>query len=329
MVATLANEEMVLSFLIEGGDGYVSGAALSDKLGLSRTAVWKHVETLRSFGYAIEAQSSKGYRLLRVPDRLSALELGPLLSTRELGQHVIHFESVPSTNQAAFEAAQAGAPTGTVFIAEAQTAGKGRRGRQWISPAGKNLAMSCLLRPDIPPARASEVTLLAAVAVAEALAATEVEASIKWPNDLLVGTKKIAGILTELSADTEQVHFVVLGIGVNLNADPSDFAEALREQVTSAKMSRGQPVPRALFASALLLRLETWLEQWENDGFEPIRAAWKSHCGMFGKSVRVKSEHNEFVGVAEDIDASGALLVTTTEGTQRVLSADVEQIRSR
>ena len=221
--AELSNEEMILSFLAEGGEDFTSGAALSDKLGLSRTAVWKHVETLRSLGYRIEAVSSRGYRLVEVPDRLTMLELSPLLSTRELGRTLHSFDSLESTNATAFELARDGAFAGEVVVAEAQTAGKGRRGRTWVSPPGKNLYFSAVLRPELPPQRASELTLVAAVALAETLREAGVAAQIKWPNDVQIDGKKVAGILTELSADTERVHFVILGVGVNLNADLEDF----------------------------------------------------------------------------------------------------------
>ncbi|HEY1086189.1 MAG TPA: HTH domain-containing protein, partial [Archangium sp.] len=140
---------MILAFLAEGGDDYISGAALSDKLGLSRTAVWKHVESLRKMGYRIDAQSAKGYRLLEVPDRLTALEVSPLLSTRELGRTLHHYDELPSTNAKAFELAHEGGFHGEVIVAEHQTQGKGRRGRSWASPAGKSLALSVILRPDM------------------------------------------------------------------------------------------------------------------------------------------------------------------------------------
>lgn len=327
--AELSNEEMILSFLAEGGDDFISGATLSDKLGLSRTAVWKHVEQLRRLGYRIEAQAARGYRLLSVPDRLTALEVGPLLSTRELGRTLHHYDTVDSTNAKAFELGQEGGFHGEVVVAEAQTRGKGRRGREWVSPPGRNLAMSVLLRPDVPPARAPEVTLVAAVALAETLADSGVEAAIKWPNDVVVGGKKVAGILTELSADAERTHFIVLGVGVNLNAEASDFPPEVAALATSVAAARGSPVHRALFAAALLLRLEHWLDVWNEEGFAPVRARWKALSATLGREVVVRSEHRELQGMAEDIDEAGALLVRVGPTLERVLSGDVEQLRAR
>ncbi|MEW6431015.1 MAG: biotin--[acetyl-CoA-carboxylase] ligase [Myxococcota bacterium] len=325
----LSNEEMILSFLAEGGDEFVSGAALSDKLGLSRTAVWKHVERLRELGYRIDAQPARGYRLVEVPDRLTALELLPLLATRELGRTVHHFESTESTNRVAFELAQDGAFHGEVVIAEAQTAGKGRRGRSWSSPPGKNLYCSVILRPEIPPARAPELTLVAAVALAETLREAGGDAGIKWPNDVQLGGRKVAGILTELSADAERVHFVVVGLGVNLNATADDFPPELAEVATSLKLARGTEVPRALFTAALLTRLEQWFDTWAEEGFAPVRAAWKKLSTILGREVLVRGEQNELRGIAEDIDDGGALLLRVGGTVERVLAGDVEQVRAR
>jgi BirA family transcriptional regulator, biotin operon repressor / biotin---[acetyl-CoA-carboxylase] ligase len=325
----LSNEEMILAFLAEGGSDFISGATLSDKLGLSRTAVWKHVETLRKLGYGIEAQPARGYRLLEIPDRLTPLEVIPLLSTRDLGRTLHSFEVLPSTNAQAFELAQEGALHGEVVVAESQTAGKGRRGRAWVSPPGKNLAMSVILRPDIAPTRAPELTLVAAVALAETLNDAGATARIKWPNDVQIDGRKVAGILTELSADTERVHFIVLGIGVNLNTDASDFPEEIRDLATSVKLARGQTVPRALFTAAFLTKLEVWLDRWQEKGFEPVREAWKSSSSTLGQDVLVRSDSKELRGIAEDIDDSGALLLRFEGRLERVLAGDVEQVRPR
>lgn len=327
--AESSNEEMILSFLAESGEDYVSGAALSDKLGLSRTAVWKHVEQLRKLGYRIEAQSSRGYRLLEVPDRLTALEIGPLLATRDLGRTLHHYDALESTNAKAFELAHEGGFHGEVIVTEHQTQGKGRRGRVWVSPAGKNLALSVILRPDIAPARAPELTLVAAVALVETLKDSNVDASIKWPNDVQIGGKKVAGILTELSADVERVHFVIVGIGVNLNSELKDFPAEVAEIATSVSINRPSPVHRALFTAALLSKLEDWYDTWAEQGFEPVRAAWKSHTSMLGQEVLVRSDAKELRGVAEDIDPSGALLLRTGDRVERILSGDVEQVRTR
>ena len=324
-VAT-GNEELVLAFLAEAADDFVSGEAISGKLGLSRAAVWKHVNALRGQGYRIEAVPARGYRLKAIPDRLGALEIGPLLNTHDLGQTLHCSPELPSTNDRARELADDGAAHGEVVIAESQTAGRGRRGRSWSSPAGRNLYLSVILRPSLPPQRAPELTLVASVAACEACRKSGVDAGIKWPNDLLVGGRKVAGILTELSAEADAVHWVVLGLGVNLNAGPEDFPEDLRAVATSLAIERGQPVPRALFAAALLSELEQWLDLHAAEGFEPIRSAWRDRSVTLGREVRVDGDGGEIAGIAEDIDASGALLVRGSAGLSRVVAGDVRLV---
>lgn len=325
------NEELVLGFLVEGGDDFTSGEALSDKLGLSRAAVWKYVEGLRHKGYRIDAHKARGYRLVEVPDRLTPLELSPLLSSREIGR-VIHFrEELSSTNELAFKLAQEGASHGEVVIAETQTKGKGRRGRSWVSSPGQNLTCSTILRPELPPHRAPELTLVAAVALCETLReAGAKDAKIKWPNDVQIGGKKVAGILTELSAEADRVHFVIVGIGVNLNMPPEELPEDLRPVATTLAEARGQRVPRALFTAALLRNFEDWLERHAETGFGPVREAWKDYSSTLGQEVLVKTERTELRGVAQDIDEAGALVIRTADGSlERILAGDVEQIRPR
>ena len=323
------SEELVLAFLAEAGDEFVSGEAISDKLGLTRTAVWKHVEALRSHGYRIDAVPARGYRLVGVPDRLTPLELRPLLNTHDLGQTLHWYEELGSTSDRAKELADEGADPGTVVVAETQTAGRGRRGRVWASPPRRNLYFSVILRPELPPARAPELTLVASVALCDALRQAGVQAGIKWPNDLLVSGKKIAGILTELAAEPDRVHWVVVGAGVNVNARAEDFPEELRAAATSVLLERGQAAPRALFAAACFTALEEWLDRHAEDGFGPVRDAWRERSVTLGREVIVEADGREIAGNAEDIDESGALLVRSRAGVERILSGDVTLLRAR
>jgi len=233
------SEELVLAFLAEAVDEFVSGEAISDKLGLTRAAVWKHVDALRSQGYRIDAVPARGYRLVGIPDRLTPLELRPLLNTHDVGREVHWFEEIASTNDRAKELADDDAEHGEVVVAETQTAGRGRRGRAWASPARRNLYFSVVLRPDLPPVRAPELTLVASLAICDALRQAGVDAGIKWPNDLLASGKKIAGILTELAAEPDRVDWVVLGVGVNVNSRREDFPDELRDTATSILLERG------------------------------------------------------------------------------------------
>jgi len=324
------HEELILGLLVEGGSDFVSGEALSGKLGLSRTAVWKVVNALRRKGYRIEAVPSRGYRLLESPDRLTSLELLPLLETHDLGRTVHSFDEVDSTNAVAFRLALEGAEHGELVVAERQTGGRGRRGRSWSSPGGLNLYASFILRPELLPQRAPELTLVAAVAVAESVRAAGAPADIKWPNDLVVGGRKICGILTELSADPDRVQFVVLGIGVNLNARREDFPPDVAEVATSLLELTGRPVPRAPFTAGLCRRLEEWLDVHGAEGFRPVRERWRALAITLGQEVLVKAERREIRGVAVDVDEDGALRVRTEDGTEeRILAGDVEQVRSR
>jgi BirA family biotin operon repressor/biotin-[acetyl-CoA-carboxylase] ligase len=322
------SEELVLAFLAEAADEVLSGEAISDKLGLTRAAVWKHVEALRGQGYRIDAVASRGYRLVAVPDRLRALELRPLLNTHDVGQVLHCHEELGSTNDEAKALAEAGAEHGEVVVAERQTEGRGRRGRSWISPARRNVAFSVILRPDdLPPARAPELTLVAAVAICDALRHSGVDAGIKWPNDVLVGGRKIAGILTELSAEADQVHWVVVGVGVNVNARAEDFPPELRGEATSLLIEREQPAPRALFLAACLTGLEGWYDRHAEEGFAPIRQAWRDRSVTLGQQVSVRTDGEEVSGLAEELDDSGALLVRTQAGLVRVTSGDVALLR--
>lgn len=324
-----SSEELVLSFLAEAADDYVSGEAISDKLGLTRAAVWKHVEALRAHGYRIDAVPARGYRLIEVPDKLTPLELRPLLNTHDVGQVLHWYEEIGSTNDRARELAEEGAEHGEVVIAEAQTAGRGRRGRLWASPARKNLYFSVILRPDLPPARAPELTLVASVALCDALRQAGVQAGIKWPNDLLASERKIAGVLTELAAEADRVHWVVIGAGVNVNAREEDFPEELRGEATSVLLERGEPAPRALFAAACLTALEGWIDRHAEEGFAVVREAWRERSTTLGREVTVRTDGREIVGTAEDIDDAGALLVRGPAGVERILAGDVALLRRR
>lgn len=322
-----SSEELVLAFLAEAGDELVSGEAISDKLGLTRAAVWKHVEALRAKGYRIEAIPARGYRLTEVPDRLTPLEVRPLLNTHDVGQVLHWYEELGSTNDRAKELADAGAEHGEVVVAEAQTAGRGRRGRSWASPPRKNLYFSVVLRPDLPPLRAPELTLVASVALCDALRQAGVAAGIKWPNDLLVSGRKIGGVLTELAAEPDRVHWVVIGAGVNVNARPTDFPEELRAEATSIFIERGEPAPRALFAAACFTALEDWLDRHAAHGFAAVRDAWRERSVTLGRQVVVRTDGQEITGVAEDIDDAGALLVRGPAGLERILAGDVTLLR--
>jgi BirA family biotin operon repressor/biotin-[acetyl-CoA-carboxylase] ligase len=305
--------------------GTVSGEELSAILSVSRTAVWKHINALRSQGYNIEARHSSGYRLLSTPDILSSAAITAGLATKRLGRQVICLTETGSTNSEAFRLAEEGADEGTVLFAESQLQGKGRLGRSWHSPAGVNLYCSLILRPPIQPVDAFQLTFLSAVAVARAIESSiSICPLIKWPNDILLNGKKIAGLLNEMSAETERVNFVILGIGVNLNMRLEQYPDDLRHPATSLLIESGSEINRLNFARQLLESLDSLYDGYLAGGYPPVREEWVARCGMIGKRVVVNGPAEMIEGIATGIDDSGALLVRKESGAvARVLAGDV------
>ena len=318
----------ILALLRSMGEGYVSGEEIASRLGISRTAVWKHIQELREAGYEIESRSRNGYRLMGSPDRLLPAEIERHLQTEILGRHIVYSESTQSTNEDAKKLAAAGAADGTVVVTEFQGDGHGRLARGWFSPYGKGALFSVILRPQFAlPQEAPKFTLLAAVAVVKAMKSCGVEAGIKWPNDVLIDGKKSTGILTDMSAAMECINYIVIGIGVNVNTDAADFPEEVRKKATSMKLAAGHSIDRARFVGELLNILERLLHQAQREGFAPILDAWRRDSITLGQDVRVigmnEAVDATFEGRAVDIDAYGALLVDTPQGQRRVLAGDV------
>ena len=322
-------QKKVLALLREAGDGYISGEEIAGRLGVSRTAVWKHIRALKAAGYEIESHARKGYSLLEAPDLLLPQEIQPTLRTKVVGQTMVHYEEIPSSNNEAKRLALSGTPDGTVVVAEAQGAGKGRLSRGWYSPARKGIWFSVVLRPSFLPQEAPKCTLKAAVAVVRAMKDMGFSVGIKWPNDVLdKDGKKLVGILTEMSAEMERVNYVVIGTGINVNLWSEDFPEDVRDIATSLAMLRGGKVDRAeLFARVLEAMDELYLGI-EKNGFDAVLDEWRKYSVTLGQAVNVIGVKETFAGTAADIDEDGALLIDTPEGRRRVLAGDVS-IRPR
>ncbi len=319
-------EEEILRLLRESPSSFLSGEEISRRCGVTRTAVWKRIKHLRTLGYKIEASTRTGYRLIRSPDLLTPSEVRPLLGTKWLGRTIHHFHLIDSTNSKAYELALNGAEEGEVVIAETQKKGRGRLGRQWFSPLFSNLYLSVILRPEIPPYQASLVTLMAAVATADAIQKfSGLEPLIKWPNDVLLRAKKVAGLLNEIHSEMDRIHFVILGIGVNLNTDRKMFSKEIREGATSLKIEMGQAISRKAFLQCLLQELEKWYEIFLKEGAQPVLKAWRELAQIKGRPVKVTSFGETLVGVAIDVDSDGALVLETERGERkRVVAGDVE-----
>lgn len=305
-----------------------SGEALSEQLGVSRNQVWKHVEALRSRGYQIEGAPGGGYELIARPDRLYAEELLPGLGTRWLAHDLHHLETTDSTNRVAGELAREGAPHGAAVVAEHQSAGRGRLGRRFHSPAHQNLYLSLVLRPTISITQAPTVILGAGLAVARTIAGALGDAErveIKWPNDVLVDGLKISGILMEMSAEATQVGHLVLGIGVNLNVSPETFPEEFRSRATSLAACLGRPVDRVAFTRRLFVTLEGVLEKHAEAGFEGLRADFEALYRMRGREIEVSDPGGHVrCGVAGGVGSDGTLELHLENGDlTRIVAGDV------
>ena len=322
-------DDEILQILRENPREYLSGEAIRRTLKVSRTAVWKRVKRLRASGYEIEASRRLGYRLTRSPDLLTASELKPLLKTRWMGKVIHYFRTIDSTNGEAYRLALNGASEGEIVIAESQEKGRGRLGRHWVSPPFVNLYLSVILQPPIAPSQASLMTLMAAVAVTEGIEAySGLQAIIKWPNDILLKNRKVAGLLNEIHSEMDRIHFVILGIGVNLNMEGAMFPKEIRSAATSLKQETGQPVSRKEVVQCVLSALEKWYDTFLKEGGDRILEAWKDRAQIKGKPVRVTSFGETLMGRAVDIDSEGRLIIETKGGEQkRVVAGDIEYVK--
>ena len=310
--------ERILERLLAGET--VSGQAISAELGVTRAAVWKQIEQLRALGFVIESQGKQGYRLLSCPDSLMAPVIAKGLQTRWAGRQIVYLPSVDSTNRRARQLAAEGAPHGTLVIADEQTAGRGRRGRGWISPAGEGVFMSLILRPQSHPSEVARLSMQTALAVALSIAQTTgLDARIKWPNDIVCGGRKVCGMLLEMNADEQAVHDVVAGIGINVHQ--TQFAPEIEKTASSLDLLSGQRVCRAALVRAVLEAFER-AEALAAQG--ALMDAYRARSATLGQRVQVIAPAGSFTGTALEVTDSGSLIVEDEEGQRReVLAADV------
>jgi BirA family transcriptional regulator, biotin operon repressor / biotin---[acetyl-CoA-carboxylase] ligase len=315
----------ILELLRNNQGHFVSGEDMSRGQDVSRTAVWKHIQTLRSDGYIIESHPRQGYCLVSVPDVLLPGEIQNGLRTTHFGRKIYHFPTIGSTNQEAKRLAVEGAPHGTIVVAETQTSGKGRLARHWFSPAEGGIWFSVILRPGSPPTEAAKFTFLGAVAVAKAIRElTGLAVEIKWPNDIHYEGRKLVGILTELNAEMDAINYIVMGIGINVNVKLEEYPEELRKIVSSIQRELGQAVSRQKLLCMILEQMEYLYARALGEGFQSVFSAWRAMNCTLGYEVNVVSVNQEFTGTAVDIDEEGALLIKKTNGTlERVIAGDV------
>ena len=305
---------------------FISGQKISDYIGCSRTAVWKHMEELRKEGYELEAVRRLGYRITKKPDKISSNEIQLGLKTTMMGRH-IHFEEiVSSTQKIARNLANEGVEEGTIVVADQQTNGKGRMARVWYSPKGTGIWMSMIIRPNLPINQTPQLTLLTAVAIVQAIEElTPLKPEIKWPNDIMLNGKKLVGILTELQAEADQVHSVIIGTGINVNQKVADFPEDLQKIATSICIETGTVWERAQFIQMILLKFEGLYSLFLSQGFKPIKLLWESYAISLNKKIIARTLNGTVEGKAIGIDDDGVLLIETNNRViERIYSADID-----
>ena len=304
----------------------VAGTDLCQQLHVTRAAVWSHIESLREAGFEIIASPHRGYQLISAPDALLAVDLqSRLIQDQVIGNAVRVLQNTTSTNDEVSCAALEGHTEGLVIFAESQSAGRGRMGRRWSSPTGRGLWFSVLLRPSLAPGECTQLTAASANALVRAIQSTTgTTAEIKWPNDLLIKGKKIAGILTEMSAELEHVRSVVLGIGIDVNQTASEFPADVRGIATSLKLATGKNVSRPDLAEAVLRDLDRQYARILAGNFAAVAEEWASHCSTLGKQTSIDMGTRRVRGRAEALDENGALLLRTEHGRiERIIGGEV------
>lgn len=309
----LSLKEKVIKALYDKKGEYISGEELAAALGVSRTAVWKHINQIKLEGYSVES-SKKGYRIAAGLEKLLPMEIKSKLGQKKIGDNIIHFDSLDSTNNYAKKIASE-AKEGTIIISEEQLSGRGRLGRNWCSPMGAGIWMSIILKPLIPPAEASRLTQVAAAAVCNGIRqVTGLDALIKWPNDLVVNGKKVCGILTEMAGELNEVSYIIVGIGINVNTDT--FPEDLEEKATSLYREKGKKVDRIRLISTIIDEFADLYYAYAADkDFAKALQVCRQHSAILGRLVYlVRGEDSREQVLALDITEEGLLKVKKEAG---------------
>ena len=313
--------------LLKENDAYISGQQLCERFHVSRTAVWKVIEQLKKEGYQIEAVRNKGYRLIDSPDVMSRAEIESLMNTTWAGKKVVYYDETDSTNNQAKAYGEKGEEHGTLFVADMQAAGKGRRGRVWVSPAGSSIYMTILLHPDVLPTKAPQLTLVMAMAVAEGIRkVTGLETKIKWPNDIIVHGRKVCGILTEMSTEIDYINYVVIGVGINVNQET--FPEEIRDTATSLKIETGSSVRRSVLIATIMECFEQFYEVFmTTEDLSGLQERYNAMLVNLGREVRVLEPGNEYEAHALGINRTGELIVRTPDGQEKEIYAGEVSVR--
>ncbi|SET90735.1 BirA family transcriptional regulator, biotin operon repressor / biotin-[acetyl-CoA-carboxylase] ligase [Salinibacillus kushneri] len=326
-----STRKKLITLLADAKDSFISGQRLSDELSISRAAIWKHMKALEQEGYEIEAVSRKGYRIVSFPEEMSVNTIQWDLRTVWLGQKMYYRNQVDSTQSIAHQLARDGAVHGTVVVADEQVKGRGRLHRPWHSQKGKGIWMSIILRPNIEPQRAPQLTLASAVAITRMLKSVcHVDAKIKWPNDIFLHNRKLAGILTEMQAEQDLIEYVIIGMGINVNQNQTDIPDSLTEIATSLKLETGETFKRETLIQSILKELEVIYDQYIQQGFSAVKSHWEEAAYRMGETITVKTRNQKWDALLVGIQDDGALIVEDQTQNRRVLySAEIDWKRGK
>lgn len=316
-------EEKIINILKTSND-YVSGEALSELLNVSRTSVWKHIKNLKSKGYEIEGISNKGYKLLCVPDQLTEIELLPILKTNTIGKRVFHFNNIDSTNIKAKELAKNNAPDGSIVISDEQSLGSGRFNRRWTSPQG-GIWFTIILKPNVPPSEAPKITQIAGASIYKTFENMGIQCDIKWPNDIHINNKKVCGILAEMKCDMDTVHYLVLGIGINVNIDKSSFNEEIKDTATSLKIEFNKEFSKKQILADVLYNFENLYNEFlDGLNLSSTVEICREHSNIWGKKAKLITYNKEEIVTCISLSDNGDLIIEDESGNKRtVLSGEI------
>ncbi len=312
--------------LLKQNQSYVSGEQISNKIGVTRAAIWKGIKKLQEEGYIIESKTKIGYKLIQEPDVVTTSLLKPLLKNNKLVQEIYYKDELNSTNEFAKSLAREGALEGTIVIADTQTSGKGRLGRTWVSPPKTGIWLSLILRPEIKPQHAGQLTLLSGLCMCEAIHnITGMNSYIKWPNDVVVNGKKVCGILTEMNAEIERVNHVVLGIGVNVNQN--EFNEDL-PYATSLSIEGKTNYKRSIIVKEFIDIFEKAYETYKvSESLAEFLPRYENRCITLGKEVKIIEGGKEIIAKAINVEENGNLIVMLSDGTKKQIYAGEVSVR--
>lgn len=325
MDSVSSTRKRLIELLSNQENKYISGQQLSEDLSISRSAVWKQMNHLKKDGYGIEAVENKGYRIVQLPEKVSENTVAWGLDTTWLGHHIIHKQTVASTQRLAHEVALDHSPHGTVIIADEQTEAKGRVNRAWYSDKGTGMWMSFILRPAILPYMAPQLTLLTATVLAEVLdELTDVRPQIKWPNDILIQGKKVAGILTEMQAEQDKIVYVIIGVGMNVNQLQTDFPDDIKDKATSLRAESNKKVELNLLIQRFLEQFEKRYTAYIQEGFGGVKSSWENYGFRMNETLQITNGYQTWEGVFSGIAEDGALLAEKADGSlERVYSGEI------